>query len=166
MPEVGRVCMSLRDSVQGITERTMDQWRAMARQEPWAEMPSEVDHDHLPETIASLLDACSKPSLDDDALRRGVDNAAKHGEHRAQQGFDEGLIFREYRVLRNVLEDHLREVEPDPNVRARALIRLDAGITALSGASLRGLHKRALEADGKWTGLLDRYVDELDLPDV
>lgn len=166
MPEVGRVCRTLSASVPAITERTMEQWKAMARQEPWVDMPSEVDHDHLPHTIASLLDACSKVRLDDEALRRGVDNAAKHGEHRAQQGFDEGLIFREYRVLRNVLEDHLRQVEPDPNLRARALIRLDAGITALSGASLRGLHKQALEADGKWSGLLERYIEELELPEV
>ncbi|HUH12693.1 MAG TPA: hypothetical protein VMK65_06265 [Longimicrobiales bacterium] len=128
-------------------------------------MPSEVDHDHLPQTIEALLDACSQPRLDRAALRRGVENAAKHGEHRAGQGFDEGLIFREYGVLRNVLEDYLREREPDPGTRARALIRLDAGITALSGASLRGLHKEALEAEGKWTGLLARYLETLDLPD-
>lgn len=166
LPRARNLCGELQDEAEEIAADTIARWKEMARTEPWADLPEDIDHDHLPHVIGSLLEACAQEPMDRVSLRKGVEAAAKHGRHRARQGFDEGLIFREYSVLRKALDDRLARIEPHPRPRAGALVRIDAGITLLSGASLRGLHKDALEASGDWEGLLDRYLQDFRLPEL
>lgn len=161
-----QLCRTLRGQVDEIAQDAIARWKEMVRLEPWAQLPEELDHDHLPDVITHLLEGCGSAAMDYDSLKRGVAAAAQHGEHRAEQGFDESLIFREYAVLRKVLNDWLARVEPDTGERVPALVRIDAGITLLSGASLRGLYRKTLEQSGEWEGLLERYLQDFRLPQV
>ncbi|MBW3553645.1 MAG: hypothetical protein KY466_09045 [Gemmatimonadetes bacterium] len=90
--------------------------------------------------------------------------AATHGEHRARQGFEETLIYREYHLLRRALWIRMMEESGDGADAYYASMRMDTVSTLATAGAIHGMHREELEAQGRWPEILEEILTEWPLP--
>lgn len=133
-------------------------WPKTTEAEPWLKLPAALDLDHIPETLQALVDAALLEPQSQEARLRLVRNAARHGQHRKEQGHSQHLIFLEHHLMRRVLGRYVWEVSPASLARFEAIARLDVAITLSATAALRAYHREQLEAAGQWPQGIDRLA--------
>jgi hypothetical protein len=116
--------------------------------------------DHLPPLLGHLLRAVFlRPSDPYDRVAM-VNEAAHHGEQRRTRGFDEDAILHEYYLLRQLLWEEIREAFGA--VGGEIIIaRVDVELSKAMAASVRGFHRDALEAQGRWPTATDEQLRAL-----
>lgn len=158
--ELGRY---LSDNCDPVTMEIMADLSALGSREPWHRLPSSMDHDHLPDMIQKLAE-CALVTFFGEKERTSLAwVAVQHGEHRFEFGVAEETLHREYELLRWALWRRLKE-HADASVASQAIIRLDSALSFSHGASLRGYHRRAIEASDDWPAALERYLTEWAFP--
>lgn len=158
------LCESLKANADQIAATVIEKWRKIGVTEPWHALPDGLDFDHLPELIAALADAALCTVYDAILCREVAELAARHGEHRADEGLHEALIYREYHLLRRALWIQMKEEHGETATVYYATMRVDALISMAIAASLHGLNREALEAEGRWPEALDELVADWPLP--
>ena len=139
-------------------------WHEVGANEPWLALPENLDFDHLPDLIRSIASAALCTEFDREACREAIYLAAEHGQHRAEQGFGDDLIHREYHLLQRALGRRVQE-EHGENARSYyATMRLDALMSLLGAGALHGVHRAELESEGRWPQVLDDLLAGWPLP--
>lgn len=158
------LCESIKSNADTITARVLDHWATIAEAEPWHELPGDLDHDHLPHLLRSLAGAGLCTEFDREMCREVVQHSATHGRHRAEEGLDDTLLYREYHLLRRALWKQVKIDHGESAAVFYATMRLDALIGLASSAALHGMNWAALDAEGRWPQVLDELLDEWPLP--
>lgn len=158
MSEYERVCQAVKASAVDLALEITLQWKLKAAAEPWFTFPDQINFDHLPELIASLADVALDRSVDPEVRRRKIWAAARHGRERREHGFHEELIFREYDLLRRALWQYIRDHHGTTQPTTNVILAVDSGITLAASASLRGFHRDAFEAAGRWPEALEELL--------
>jgi hypothetical protein len=149
----------LTEKAEPIAFEVMADWTQLGSNEPWHRLPPRMDHDHLPDVIRKLA-ATALITFFDPTERTSLAWACvQHGQHRFDTGVAEETVAREFELLRWALWRRLKR-EADIEVASSAIIRLDSAIAFAHGASLRGYHRRVIEAGGDWPAAVERYIDE------
>lgn len=164
MSEYDQVCESVKGAAVDLAVEVTLQWKLKAAAEPWFTFPERIDFDHLPELIASLADVALDRSTDPLTRRRKIWAAARHGSERRADGFHEELIFREYDLLRRALWQYIRDHHGVSQPCTNVILAIDSGISLAASASLRGFHRDAFEAAGKWPGAVEELLERWPFP--
>lgn len=90
--------------------------------------------------------------------------AATHGEHRARQGFEESLIYREYHLLRRALWTRMTQESGQQADAYYASMRMDTVSTLATAGAIHGMHREELEAQGRWPQILEEIMTEWPVP--
>ena len=151
--------VQLCEGAESITKEIMADWGEIGSREPWNRLPPTMDHDHLPDMIRSLADTALITFFADEKRAALAWVAVHHGWHRFEFGVAEETLHREYDLLRGALWKRLRQNGP-PSEASHAIIRLDSALSFAHGASLRGYHRRAIEASHEWPATVERYIEE------
>lgn len=162
--ELLTLCESIKSNAETITSQVLDHWGTIAEAEPWHALPEDLDHDHLPHLLRSLAGAGLCTEFDRDMCREVVQHSATHGRHRAAEGFDDGLLYREYHLLRRALWKQVKLDHGESATVYYATMRLDALIGLASSAALHGMNWAALDEEGRWPQVLEELLDEWPLP--
>lgn len=113
----------------------------------------------MPAVITSLIEVSLGSRRTRSERLKEVREAARHGEQRRKQGFDERFILVEYQLLQQVLERFVsRNAAPD--VARHAMAHLDESIRFATYASIRGFHRGTYEKRGQWPETVERLADE------
>lgn len=158
------LCESLKANAASIATKILENWDTIAEGEPWQALPPDLDHDHLPDLIRSLASAGLCTEFDRDLCRVMVTDSATHGDHRAAEGMDDALLYREYHLLRRALAKQLQRDHGENAAVFYATMRMDALIGLASSAALHGMNRAALEQEGRWPHVLDELLDGWPLP--
>lgn len=164
MSEYERVCQAVKGAAVDLAMEVTLQWKLKAAAEPWFTFPELIDFDHLPELIAGLADVALDRSTDEETRRRKIWAAARHGIDRRNDGFHEELIFREYDLLRRALWLYIRDNHGVTQTCTNVILAIDSGISLAASASLRGFHRDAFQAAGKWPGAIEELLDRWPQP--
>lgn len=162
--ELRTLCESMKSSAEEISHRILDRWEEIADGEPWQVLPKDLDHNHLPELVRSLAGAGLCTDFDPELCARMIRDSAEHGKHRAQEGLDDTLLYREYHLLRRALWQQFRQDHGETATVYYATMRIDTLISLANSAALYGLNWRVLEDEGRWPQVLDELLDEWPLP--
>jgi signal transduction histidine kinase len=119
------------DFSQALLDRTdsiVESWVSAVRQDEQIEVTEELPYtairNSLPDVLAALATVLSESAAND--LKSLVEASIKHGNIRAEQGFEPAEIAREYRLLRSIifseLEPALLQGSPTEMLRAVRLI--------------------------------------------
>jgi hypothetical protein len=139
-------------------DAVVEGWPRTTEAEPWLKLPESLDLDHIPATLRGLIGAALLEPESRQARLRLVRNAAKHGQHRREQGHSQHLIFLEHHLMRRVLARYVWEIAPESLARFEALARLDVAITLSATAALRAYHREQLEAAGRWPQAIEQLA--------
>ena len=148
-----------------IADQIINRWGEICVREPWLTLPDDLDFDHLPELIERMAGASLASDFARERCRDLLATSATHGEHRARQGFEEGLIYREYHLLRRALWTRLKEERGEGADVYYASMRLDTVSTLATAGALHGMHREELQAQGRWPGILEEIMTEWPLPE-
>lgn len=159
-----RLCESLQANAEALSGMVIERWAVIAEGEPWQALPPGLDHNHLPGLIESLAGAALCTEFDRDLCRKMVHDSAEHGKHRAREGLDDGLLYREYHLLRRALWQQMKEDHGDNATVYYATMRLDALISLANSAALHGLNWNQLDEEGRWPHVLDELLEKWPLP--
>ncbi|HUG38845.1 MAG TPA: RsbRD N-terminal domain-containing protein [Longimicrobiales bacterium] len=162
--ELKELCDRISEEAADITEQVLHRWGEIAESEPWLALPADLDFDHLPALIRRMAVASLCTTFDRGACRDMLAAAATHGEHRARQGFDESLIYREYHLLRRALWARMKSDHGESANVYYASIRMDAISTLATAGALHGMHRTELEEQGRWPAVLEEIMTEWSLP--
>ena len=158
------LCETMKANARAVATAIVEHWGTITESEPWHALPEDLDHDHLPDLIRALAGAALCTEFDRELCGEVVDVSAKHGRHRADEGFDDALIYREYHLLRRALWDHLKSEHGENATVFYATMRLDALVSLANAASLHGLNRDRLDADGRWPAALEELLADWPLP--
>lgn len=147
------------ESVRANVDEVIAVWRREASDEPWTHFPADLDVDHLPELIRGLADAIDSENAED-AHHRQLWAAVRHGQDRLKKGFSDSLVLAEHQVIRLALWRFIRRHHDGSPSALPAIGRVDAALTLVTLAALRGYHHTALEEKGDWPGSVERLLDE------
>lgn len=158
------ICESLKANSVPIADLVIRRWDEIGASEAWLALPEDLDFDHLPQLIRALASAALCTDFDRTLCRRALDLAAEHGEHRAEQGFSDDLIHREYHLLRRALARQVQDEHGGSGKTYYASMRLDALVSLVGAGALHGLHRDELESQGRWPGILGDLLARWPLP--
>ena len=147
-----------------IADEIINHWDRIASSEPWLALPENLDFDHLPELIRRMAMASLGSDFDRERCRDLLAASATHGEHRARQGFEESLIYREYHLLRRALWSRMKQEHGENADIYYASMRLDTVSTLATAGALHGMHREELEEQGRWPEILEEIMTEWPLP--
>jgi hypothetical protein len=162
--ELRTLCEKMKSSAEEIASGVLDRWEEIARGESWQALPPGLDYDHLPALIRSLASAGLCTDYDAELCATMVRDSAAHGKRRAEEGFDDSLLYREYHLLRRALAHRLRAEHGESATVYYATMRIDALVSLANSAALYGLNWRSLEEEGRWPDVLDDLLEEWPLP--
>lgn len=133
-------------------------WVHATARTPWSQLSASERVDHLPALLKHLMRVVFEPS---EQVERSamVRDAATHGEQRRTLGFDEEAVLHEYYLLRQLLWDRFREAFA-ALVAESLIARADAELSRATAASVRGFHREALEAQGRWPHAIEEIARE------
>ena len=88
--------------------------------------------------------------------------ALEHGKDRRHAGYADGVIFREYHLLRRFLWDELKQVGASQQAIVGAILHIDTAMTAATSGSIHGYYliDRPTDEDE----LVKRLVDDWNMP--
>ncbi len=158
------LCESMKANAETVATAVIDHWESIAEGEPWQALPPDLDHNHLPQLVRSLAAAGLCTDFDRELCRSMVHDSAEHGRHRAAEGLEDALLYREYHLLRRALWQHMKKDHGETATVYYATMRIDALISLANSAALYGLNWKTLEAEGRWPDVLDELLDEWPLP--
>jgi hypothetical protein len=140
-------------------------WIKATSRKPWSQFSEAERLDHFPAFVRYLLRVIfEKGTAPIDRLAM-LKEAARHGQQRRGLGFDEATILHEYYLLRQIIWDHFRE--KFGAVAAERLIgQADVELSRATAASVRGFHRDALEAQGRWPLAIDELLERDASPDL
>jgi hypothetical protein len=139
-------------------------WIKATARRPWLQLSEAERVDHLPSFLGHLLGVLFHESTSATDRVAMLKAAATHGEQRRRVGFDEATILHEYYLLRQIIWDRFRETFGA--VAAEALIgKTDVEFSRATAASVRGFHRDALEAQGRWPTAIDELAERDAPPD-
>ncbi|HEX2166374.1 MAG TPA: hypothetical protein VHG09_03955 [Longimicrobiales bacterium] len=153
----------LSENADPLAKQIMADWDALGPREPWHRLPPSMDHDHLPDMIAKLAATALITYFGEKERKALAWVAVQHGEHRFELGIAEETVHREYELLRWALWRRLKE-KADSTIASQGIIRLDSALSFSHAASLRGYHRRAIEASDDWAAMMDRFITEWSFP--
>ena len=153
----------LRDNKTVLTKEIMADLNDLGQREPWHRLPASMDQDHLPDMIASLAETALLTFFGEKERTALAWVGVQHGQHRYEIGIAEETLHREYELLRWALWRRLK-AQADTTIASESIIRLDSALSFSHGASLRGYHRRAIEASGDWPAAMERFLDEWSFP--
>lgn len=159
-----KICEELKAQAEDIARQVVGRWSTIGANEPWLSLPEDLDQDHLPDLIRRMVVASLCTDFERERCRDLIASAASHGEHRARQGFEENLIYREYHLLRRALWNRLKDGYGEGAGAYYASMRLDTISTIATAGALHGMHREELEAQGRWPGILEEIMTEWPLP--
>lgn len=159
MTEYEEVCQKVKAAAVDLALEVTLHWKTHAMAEPWFTFPEEIDFDHLPELIASLADVALALGRDAETCRRNLWAAVRHGEERRKDGFHEELIFREYDLLRRALWRYIRDTQGVNQPATNVILAVDTAISVAASASLRGFHRDAFLAGGRWPAVVEELLE-------
>lgn len=157
------LCETVKGNARAIAVQIVSRWREIADAEPWLALPPELDFDHLPELIRALAAAALCTEYERGLCRAAAGLAAEHGATRAEQGFGENLIHREYHLLRRALAERMKRDHGENATVYYATMRLDALVSVVAAAALYGFNRSAID-DARWPDILDDLLDDWPLP--
>ena len=140
-----------------VHDKVVASWEALSDRPPWSRLTTAQRVDHLAPLLTSLLRAVFAETPERTHRAEMIRNAATHGEDRRSQGYDEEIILEEYYLIRELIWTELR-ARLEPSRAAPIIIRVDVALSLASAASLRGMHRKVLEASGRWPAALDALV--------
>ena len=149
---------SICEDIKANLDAVVGQWERLVLEEPWFSLPKDHRVDNLPRVVLSLVEAALCSPDDASAHRQKVLEAAEHGSHRREQGIPESLLFTEFHLLRQALWYYLIEQHGPSDRVVQAIMRIDAGITTVTNASMWGYYRTEVEAMGKWEESIERLV--------
>lgn len=158
------LCETLKSNATDVAGAIVDRWRTIGQSEPWHALPDRLDFDHLPALIRALAGAALCTEFDRGLCRQLVETSATHGEHRAEQGLEESLLYREYHLLRRALWEQMKSKHGENATVYYATMRLDTLTSLATAAALQGLNRSRLERNDSWPDVLDQLLDEWPLP--
>lgn len=158
------LCETMKANAGDVSAAIIRRWHAIGRSEPWHSLPEDLDFDHLPDLIRALAAAALCTDFDRSLCREAMRVSAEHGHHRASEGLDEALIYREYHLLRRALWRELKEEHGETSAVYYATMRVDALISLANAAALHGLNRERLEEEGRWPQALDELLADWPLP--
>lgn len=162
--ELLALCETLKSNADEVATDVLDRWQVIGEAEPWQALPADLDHDHLPALIRSLASAALCTDFDPDLCRELVGDSAEHGTHRAREGMDDALIYREYHLLRRALARRMQEEHGEGATVYYATMRIDALVSLATTAALYGMNRSELEEEGRWPDVLNEMLEEWPLP--
>jgi hypothetical protein len=169
-PETGRqmdllaICESMKANADEVARAIVDRWLEIIEAEPWQRLPEGLDFNHLPRLIRDLAGAALCTEFDRGMCATLVRTSAQHGQHRAEEGLGEELIFREYHLLRRALWRQMKADHGENATVYYATMRVDALVSLASSAALHGMNRDALIEQGVWPQVLDDLLDDWPLP--
>lgn len=149
------ICAVLRksqDEIIGLWEERIDR-------EPWLRLSRDARIDHLPELLEGLADAVLCVPDEEGARRRLLVMAVRHGGHRADDGFDDTVLYEEYHILRECIWHVIERHHPGSSLAVVAISRIDMAITNSTTASLHGFHQ-ADDEDERVGRIVHRLLHE------
>lgn len=159
-----KLCDQITNEAEPIARLIIERWDYIARNEPWLALPRDLDFDHLPDLVRRMAEAALCTDFDRQRCRDLIASAAAHGEHRAREGFEETLIYREYHLLRRALWHRMKAQEGENANVYYASMRLDTISTLATSGALHGLHREELERQGRWPDVLEEIMTEWPVP--
>jgi hypothetical protein len=154
--EMKEICEDLKANV----NRIVQEWYHLVHAAPWVSMPPGTSIDHLPPVVLGIAEAALCAPADMEAHRQKVWAAAKHGQDRRRQGYEEPLIFQEYHYLRQAIWNYLRQAHPESETVMKAIFRIDTAIQLAITASIQGYHREELEQQGHWPQIIETIVGD------
>ena len=119
----------------------------------WADMSPAERVGQIPSLLHHLLDLSLSDAFDPEARTALMFDAIALGEDRHARQFDETAMLGELYVLRGIVWTALRRAFGSIGAET-AMARVDAALSAVSVASLHGLHRARLETEGKWPAIM------------
>ena len=150
-----QLCIDLKARLPEIVEEV----KLVAGEAP-LDIPADHDVNALPHVVLGLIEASICTPVNERAHLEKVSAAVEHGETRRNQEYPESILFGEYAVVREALRRIVRRTGAKARRQTEALIRIDMAATVAELASLRGYHRRELEASGRWAGTIERLARE------
>lgn len=135
------LCEMIKERAEDISAAVLDRWVVISGAEQWLSLPDGLDYDHLPQLIRQLAAASLCTEYDRTLCEHVVQTAVLHGVHRADQGFGENLIHREYHLMRRALAREMTAEHGETADTYYANMRIDALISVAASAALRGVHQ-------------------------
>lgn len=160
MKNLQNVCDVLRDNISDV----ISDFNNVVQREPWLSLPPDLRLNSIPDLVHALLDAMVCDPADEQARRDAVHTAIEHGQMRAEQGFEDDLIFMEYHFLRGAVWEGIQRHFGRKRTALEVISRFDAAITVATSASLRGFHRASYEEQGKWDNAVDWLVTDAPWP--
>lgn len=157
--ETDEICALVRNSQDEILQL----WEERTRQEPWMRLPEGARIDHLPELLGALADSVLCIPDEESSRRRVIEMAVRHGAHRARDGFDDPLLYKEYHLLRECIWEVVERQHPRSQRAVEVISRIDMAITNSTTGSLHGYH-HAGDDDGEMRAIVDRLVEQSTWP--
>lgn len=128
--------------------------------EPWMNLPAPERINFLKNLIVPMAELAMAETPDPGLCRRALHMAARHGERRHEQGFPDGILFKDVYYFRQAICSYL-DYTRSPDLFAEAIRRVDGLLTLLCLASLRGFYRDDFEARGEWPDTLDELGTEM-----
>ena len=159
---------ALCDDLKSNTRAIALLWDVAVDLEPWILPRQHARSDFVPELVSLIADCilCSRPSRE--SVLALAQAAARHAGARASSGADATRVVFEYYLLRNAMWTYFRQRNSPPaggtdGKEVQAILFVDVAISMATRAALLGYHRPELEAQDRWSGALDRLVDETPL---
>ena len=162
--DLKQLCDRIVREAHDIADQIINRWTEIARSEPWLALPDDLDFDHLPELIQNMARAALCTDFDHGHCRALLMTAATHGDHRAREGFEEELIYREYHLLRRALWTRMKQQHGETADVYYASMRLDTISTLAATGALHGMHQREFKEQGRWPDVLEDVMADWPAP--
>ncbi len=148
---------TLRDLHRTLSAHTrdiVDAFNTATEREPWAKFAGEDRINSLRQVIEPFIALALVDSTEVALCRSALRAAAKHGEHRRNQGLPDETIFQDLYYFRKAVCSQLERDLP-LELYTHAHARIDHLLALVASASLRGYYRGAYEARGDWPRVVD-----------
>ena len=132
------------DSLLGNIDSVISEWRLLARQEPWSNIPASRLVDSLPEILPRILRLAAQGTtrIDED-LSEMI--AEQHGYFRRADKLPLSAVADEWNFVKRACWKVLVRCQVDPVAASQAMHRLDILCDDAIGFSLRGYYAPELD---------------------
>ncbi|HUP89467.1 MAG TPA: response regulator [Longimicrobiales bacterium] len=152
--EIERIGAHLKANIDALCEM----WESVVREEPWFSLPREERVNNMEKVIESLADAAMISVEDTDARRRIVEEAAKHGEHRREQGIPENMIPIEFHLLRRAIWRFLSDSWRPTDETFSSIMTLDSVTSLALNAAMWGYFREEVDGQVAWDEAIARLI--------